>query len=100
MIHVFEFIGYIPNTEIFKGYLDMTKTGYIITNEKMETNVSGVFACGDVRDKELKQVATAVGDGSIAGVGAEKYIAETEMFREQIMQKEKNRYDTYLFRCR
>ena len=85
----FEFIGYIPNTEMFKGVLDMTKPGYIITNEKMETTIPGVFACGDVRDKELKQVATAVGDGSIAGVGAEKYIAETEMFRKQIMQKEK-----------
>ena len=85
----FEFIGYIPNTELFKGTLNMSKPGYIITNEKMETNIGGVFACGDVREKELKQVATAVGDGSIAGVGAEKYISETEMFREQIMQKEK-----------
>ena len=85
----FEFIGYIPNTEIFKEKLNMSKQGYVITNEKMETNIQGVFACGDVREKELKQVATAVGDGSIAGVGAEKYIAESEMFREQIMQKEK-----------
>jgi len=85
----FEFIGYLPNTEIFKDILNLSKQQYIITNENMETGVNGVFACGDVREKDLKQVATAVGDGAIAGVGAEKYIAETEMFKNQIMQKEK-----------
>ena len=85
----FEFIGYIPNTEFLKDIVNMSKPGYVITNEKMETSVQGVFACGDVREKELKQVATAVGDGAIAGVGAEKFIAETEMFENQIMQKEK-----------
>jgi len=85
----FEFIGYEPNTEIFVDKLNMSKRNYVITNEKMETGIPGVFACGDVREKELKQVATAVGDGAIAGVGAEKYIAETEMFENQIMQKEK-----------
>ena len=63
----FLFIGYVPNTEIFRDILDMNKPGYLLTNEKMETNIPGVFACGDVRDKFLKQVATAVGDGAIAG---------------------------------
>ncbi|MFP4407994.1 MAG: FAD-dependent oxidoreductase [Spirochaetaceae bacterium] len=85
----FEFIGYEPNTEIFVDKVKMSKRNYIITNEDMETGIPGVFACGDVREKELKQVATAVGDGAIAGVGAEKYIAETEIFEQQIMQKEK-----------
>lgn len=85
----FEFIGYIPNTEIFQGQINLTPQGYIITNEKMETNIEGVFACGDVRDKWLKQVATAVGDGAIAGFAAEKYIAESECFEHIIMQKEK-----------
>jgi len=85
----FEFIGYEPNTEIFKGVLPMTKQGYLITNEVMETSVQGVFACGDVREKELKQVATAVGDGAIAGYMAERFIADTEVFENQIMQKEK-----------
>ena len=85
----FEFIGYEPNTEIFKGILPMTKQGYLITNEVMETSVQGVFACGDVREKELKQVATAVGDGAIAGYMAERFIADTEMFENQIMQKDK-----------
>ena len=85
----FLFIGYIPNTEIFKGILDLTRQGYITTNENMETKIEGVFAVGDVRDKFLKQVATAVGDGAIAGVAAEKYIAESEVFETEIMQKEK-----------
>ncbi len=81
----FLFIGYVPNTEIFKGIIDMNRAGYVQTNEKMETNVAGVFAAGDVRDKFLKQVATAVGDGAIAGYAAEKYIAESEVFENQIM---------------
>ncbi|GKX32030.1 pyridine nucleotide-disulfide oxidoreductase [Vallitalea longa] len=85
----FEFIGYIPNTEIFKDQINLTKQGYILTNEKMQTNIEGVFACGDVREKWLKQVATAVGDGAIAGFASEKYIAEHETFNTVIMQKEK-----------
>lgn len=85
----FLFIGYIPNTEIFKGILDMNGAGYVQTNEKMETKIPGVFAAGDVRDKFLKQVATAVGDGSIAGYSAEKYIAEDETFESQILNEGK-----------
>ncbi len=81
----FLFIGYLPNTEIFKDILDMNRAGYIQTNERMETNIQGVFAAGDVRDKMLKQVATAVGDGAIAGWGAEKYIAESEAYERQIL---------------
>lgn len=81
----FLFIGYVPNTEIFRDEIELNRPGYVITNEKMETNIPGVFAAGDVRDKFLKQVATAVGDGAIAGYGAEKYIAESEVFKDQIM---------------
>ena len=84
----FLFIGYVPNTDIFHGILDMTRQGYLLTNEKMETNLSGVFAAGDVREKFLKQVATAVGDGAVAGYSAEKYIAESEIFEDQIMGSE------------
>lgn len=84
----FEFIGYIPNTEIFKDQINLTNRGYVITNDMMETNIEGVFACGDVREKWLRQVATAVGDGAIAAVAAEKYIAESETFENDIMQKE------------
>lgn len=81
----FVFIGYLPNTELFRGMIDMNRGGYVITNERMETKIPGVFCAGDVRDKFLKQVATAVGDGAIAGYAAEKYIAESEMFDNQIM---------------
>jgi thioredoxin reductase (NADPH) len=85
----FEFIGYEPNTEIFKDVLTLNKQGYVQTDENMETGIIGVFAAGDVRDKYLKQVSTAVGDGAIAAVRAEKHISETEVFRNQIMQSEK-----------
>jgi thioredoxin reductase (NADPH) len=81
----FEFIGYIPNTEIFEGQIDMTDRKYVLANEKMETNLLGVYAVGDVVEKFLKQVATAVGDGAIAGFASEKYIAESEIFEEQIL---------------
>lgn len=85
----FEFIGYIPNTDIFKGVIDMTDKGYILTDENMKTNIEGVYAVGDVREKYLRQVATCVGDGAIAGVCAEKYIAECEAFNSQIMKADK-----------
>jgi len=85
----FEFIGYLPNTEIFKDKIDLTDRGYIKANEKMETNIEGVLSIGDVNDKYLKQVATAVGDGAIAGYGAEKYIAESEIFNNLICKADK-----------
>lgn len=81
----FLFIGYVPNTEIFDGMIEMNRNGYIRINDRMETNVPGVFAAGDVCDKFLKQVATAVGDGAIAGYGAEKYLSECEVYENQIL---------------
>jgi len=85
----FEFIGYLPNTELFEGQVDLTDRKYIPVDDKKETNLPGVFAVGDVTDKWLRQIATAVGDGAIAGTAAEKYIAEEEIFNDKIMQKEK-----------
>ena len=82
----FLFIGFIPNTDIYKGVIDMTEKGYILTDENMQTNVPGVFAAGDVRERFLRQVATCVGDAATAGVMAEKYIAESEVFEQQIMK--------------
>lgn len=87
----FLFIGYLPNTEIFKNQLEMTRQGYLCANPRMETNLPGVFAAGDVCDKFLKQVATAVGDGAIAGYAAEKYIAEIEIVERQILSEGKPR---------
>jgi thioredoxin reductase (NADPH) len=83
----FLFIGYLPNTELFQGALTMNRGGYLITNERMETNLPGVYAIGDVRDKFLKQVATAVGDGAVAGYGAERYLSESEIFKKQVMNE-------------
>ncbi len=81
----FLFIGYIPNTKVFEGYLTMNERGYIPTNEVMETNVPGVFAAGDCREKVLRQVSTSVGDGAIAGVMAERYIAEVDYVQNEIL---------------
>lgn len=73
---VFGFIGTAPKTDHFKDYINLTSNGYIKTNECMETNVKGVFAAGDVREKEYRQITTAVADGTIAALQAEKYIVE------------------------
>jgi thioredoxin reductase (NADPH) len=72
----FSFIGYVPATELFAGALELTAGGYIPTSRRMETSVAGVFAAGDVRETSLRQVATAVGDGAIAGFEAARYLAE------------------------
>jgi thioredoxin reductase (NADPH) len=71
---IFVFVGYIPQTKLFKEILSLSKAGYIITDDNMQTGLPGVFAAGDVREKTLRQVATAVGDGAIAAIQAEKYI--------------------------
>lgn len=82
----FLFIGYVPNTKLFEGLLDMTNRGYIKTNEDMETNLEGIYAVGDCREKTLRQVATAVGDGAIAGFIAEKYVEEMEYVQKEIFE--------------
>lgn len=74
---VFVFIGYIPNTELFTDKIELTDRGYIQTCDNMKTNVEGVYAAGDVRDKSLRQVVTATADGAIAATQAEHYISNT-----------------------
>lgn len=73
---IFGFIGTEPKTDMFKEYIKTTSNGYIITDENMKTNVSGVYAAGDVRDKQFRQITTAVADGTIAALSTEKYIVE------------------------
>jgi thioredoxin reductase (NADPH) len=70
---VFIFVGTTPQTTLFEGTLDM-ENGYIVTDEDMRTNIPGVFAAGDVRKKTLRQVVTAVSDGAVAAVQAERYL--------------------------
>ena len=71
---VFVAIGRRPDTGALQGKIDMNETGFIKTNNFMQTNIDGVYACGDVRDGGIKQIATAVGDGAIAGTEASKYV--------------------------
>ena len=73
LIGIFSFIGYLPQSKIFEPIVEM-ENGYIKTDEKMATNVPGVYAAGDVRVKNVRQVVTASGDGATAAVAIEKYL--------------------------
>ena len=71
---LFGYIGTEPKTKEFSSYIHLTSNGYIITDENMRTKIPGVYAAGDVREKEYRQITTAVADGTIAALEAEKYI--------------------------
>ena len=73
---IFVFVGYAPQSQLFKGILELDKFGYIMSNENMETNVEGVYVAGDLRPKALRQIVTAVSDGAIAATSAERYVIE------------------------
>lgn len=73
---VFVYVGWDPKTEFLKGQVELDKWGYVVAGEDTKTSAPGVFVVGDVRQKELRQITTAVSDGTVAAFMAEKYIDE------------------------
>jgi len=86
---VFFFVGRVPSTDFLEGTVDLTENGYIKTTEQMETNQPGVYAVGDVRDKVVRQVITAAGDGATAAVMAQGYIEEEEYWEKNVVNSDK-----------
>lgn len=90
---IFVFAGYVPDTDWVKGKVSLNDKGYLITDQNQMTDVSGVYAAGDVCVKNLRQVVTAVSDGAVAATSLEKYVAQMwEKFgiakREDVSKKE------------
>ncbi len=75
---VFVFIGHYPNSNIFKGQLEMDEQNYVVTNKLMETSVKGVYAAGEIQDSVFRQVATSVGQGAAAAMSAIRYLETIE----------------------
>jgi thioredoxin reductase (NADPH) len=71
---VFIFAGFKPNTQLVEGHVDHDAGGYLITDNKMMTSMSGLFAAGDVRSQVTRQITTAVGDATTAAIAVEKFL--------------------------
>jgi len=71
---LFIFIGHVPNTQMFRGQLEMSDLGYVIVNDKMETSVQGVFAAGEIADPHFRQVVTSAGMGAAAAIQATRFL--------------------------
>jgi thioredoxin reductase (NADPH) len=71
---IFIFVGFRPNTGIIVGHVAHDEMGYLLTDDKMETSIPGLFAAGDVRSQLTRQVTTAVGDATTAAIAVEKYL--------------------------
>ncbi|MDH3349240.1 MAG: NAD(P)/FAD-dependent oxidoreductase, partial [Desulfobulbaceae bacterium] len=72
---IFVFIGTIPNNDILPKSLAMDKAGFLITDTEMITNIDGVYAAGDIRSKNFRQIINAAGEGATAELSAEHYLS-------------------------
>ncbi|MBN1267280.1 MAG: thioredoxin-disulfide reductase [Anaerolineales bacterium] len=73
---VFVFIGHTPNSQMFKGQLELDEKGYLVTDRKMQTSVEGVFAAGEIQDSLFRQIASSVGQGTSAALSAERWLED------------------------
>ena len=71
---VFIAVGYKPNTDLFKGKLELDANGYVVVHDETKTSVEGIFVAGDAKDPRYRQVVTAAGDGCKAALDAERYL--------------------------
>jgi thioredoxin reductase (NADPH) len=75
---VFVYVGHTPNTQLFTGQLDMNHEGYLVVNERLHTNIPGVFAAGESHDNWFRQAIVSAGYGCMAALEAEKYLASLD----------------------
>ncbi|KPK77451.1 MAG: thioredoxin reductase [Phycisphaerae bacterium SM23_30] len=76
---VFVYMGQLPSNKLFADVVTLDADGYVITGEEMETNISGVFAAGDIRSKKYRQITTAIGDGTIAALSAGEFLRNKKL---------------------
>jgi thioredoxin reductase (NADPH) len=88
---VFPFVGFLPNSNVFRDHVEHDELGYLMTDMNMATNVKGIYAAGDVRHQLTKQITTAVGDGTTAVVAVTKLLEERENGRAETMPEEKEK---------
>jgi thioredoxin reductase (NADPH) len=86
---VFVYVGHIPNSDLFRGQLDINDDGYLKTDKRYRTNIPGVFAAGEIQDQVFRQVVTSAGQGAAAAMEGEKFLAELEDGSYQAILEEK-----------